>query len=203
MSPIAQMERLHHPIHAGFGRPLEGARAFYFKSLSICVICVIGGFNSLFQVHGCTGEDATGAQTDQAESSASRTRRASSRSRVPVERRIRRLVKSGWWTVKWHHQIPWLFQRWWSGLFPATRMEACMASVSTATHPEGSWKDEGRRSDDETTAFKQESYFWFRLSPAHRKPLPVPKAPCPQTQGRSLVVGISPRRHSGCVSFRP
>jgi hypothetical protein len=38
MSPIAQMKRLHHPIHAGFGRHLEGARAFHFKSLSICVI---------------------------------------------------------------------------------------------------------------------------------------------------------------------
>ena len=46
MSPIAQMERLHHPIHVGFGRHLEGARAFHFKSLSISVI---GGFNSLFQ----------------------------------------------------------------------------------------------------------------------------------------------------------
>jgi hypothetical protein len=49
MSPIAQMERLHHPIHVGFGRHLEGARAFHFKSLSISVIGVIGGFNSLFQ----------------------------------------------------------------------------------------------------------------------------------------------------------
>ena len=49
MSPIAQREGLHHPIHAGFGRRLEGAQAFHFKSLSICVIGVIGGFNSLFQ----------------------------------------------------------------------------------------------------------------------------------------------------------
>jgi len=45
MSPIAQMEALRHPIHAGFGIHLKGARAFRFKSLSICVI---GGFNSLF-----------------------------------------------------------------------------------------------------------------------------------------------------------
>ena len=43
------MEGLHHPIHAGFGRPLEGAWAFYFKPLSIRVICVIGGFNTLFR----------------------------------------------------------------------------------------------------------------------------------------------------------
>jgi hypothetical protein len=51
MSPIAQMKRLHHPIHAGFGRHLEGARAFHFKSLLICVIGVIGGFNSFFRMH--------------------------------------------------------------------------------------------------------------------------------------------------------
>ena len=80
-------------------------------------------------------------------------------------------------------------------------MDVCMALVSTATHPEGCWNDEGRRSGYETTAFKQESYYWFRLSPAHRKPSPVSKAPCPLTQGRSLVVGISPRRRSRCVSF--
>ena len=49
MLPIAQMEALRHPIHAGFGRHLAGARAFHFKSLSICVIGVIGSFNSLFQ----------------------------------------------------------------------------------------------------------------------------------------------------------
>jgi len=53
MSPIAQMKRLHHPIHAGFGRHLEGARAFHFKSLLICVIGVICGFNSLFQDASC------------------------------------------------------------------------------------------------------------------------------------------------------
>ncbi len=51
MSPIPQMERLHHPIHAGFGRHLEGTRAFHFKSVSICVIGVIGDFKSLFQVY--------------------------------------------------------------------------------------------------------------------------------------------------------
>jgi len=50
MSPIPQMEGLDHRIHAGFGRHLAGARAFHFQSLSICVIGVIGGFNSLFQV---------------------------------------------------------------------------------------------------------------------------------------------------------
>jgi hypothetical protein len=49
MSSMAQMERLHRPIHAGFGRPLEGARAFHFKVLPIGVISVSGGFNSLFQ----------------------------------------------------------------------------------------------------------------------------------------------------------
>jgi hypothetical protein len=50
MSPIPQMEGLDHRIHAGFGRHLAGALAFHLKSLSICVIGVIGGFNSLFQV---------------------------------------------------------------------------------------------------------------------------------------------------------
>jgi hypothetical protein len=49
MSPIPQMEGLAYRIHAGFGRHLAGARTFQLKSLSICVICVIGGFNSLFQ----------------------------------------------------------------------------------------------------------------------------------------------------------
>jgi len=49
MSPIAQMEESPHPIHAGFGRHFEGARVFHFQSLSLCVIGVIGGFNSLFQ----------------------------------------------------------------------------------------------------------------------------------------------------------
>ena len=43
------MEGLDYRIHARFGRHLAGARAFHFKSLSICVIGVIGGFNSLFQ----------------------------------------------------------------------------------------------------------------------------------------------------------
>jgi hypothetical protein len=41
------MEGLDYRIHAGFGRHLAGALAFHLKSLSICVI---GGFNSLFQV---------------------------------------------------------------------------------------------------------------------------------------------------------
>ena len=50
MSPIPQMEGLDHRIHVGFGRNLAGPRAFHFKSLSIGVIGVIGGFNSLFQV---------------------------------------------------------------------------------------------------------------------------------------------------------
>jgi len=50
MSPIPQMEGLAYRIHAGFGRHLAGVRAFHLKSLSICVICVIGGFTSLFQV---------------------------------------------------------------------------------------------------------------------------------------------------------
>jgi hypothetical protein len=49
MSSMAQMERLHRPIHAGSGRPLEGARAFHFKALPIGVISGIGGFNRLFQ----------------------------------------------------------------------------------------------------------------------------------------------------------
>ena len=49
MSPIPQMEGRDHRIHAGFGRHLAGARAFHFKSLSIGVIAVICGFNSLFQ----------------------------------------------------------------------------------------------------------------------------------------------------------
>jgi len=44
------MEGLDHRIHVGFGRHLARARAFHFKSLSICVIGDIGGFNSLFQV---------------------------------------------------------------------------------------------------------------------------------------------------------
>jgi|LauGreDrversion4_2_1035121.scaffolds.fasta_scaffold4375605_1 hypothetical protein len=48
MSPIPQMEGLDHRIHAGFGRHLAGALVFHLKSLSICVIC---GFNSLFQAH--------------------------------------------------------------------------------------------------------------------------------------------------------
>jgi hypothetical protein len=43
------MEGLDHRIHAGFGRHLAGALAFHLKSLPICVIGVIGGFNSLFQ----------------------------------------------------------------------------------------------------------------------------------------------------------
>ena len=43
------MEGLDHRIHAGFGRHLAGARAFHFNSLSICVIAVICGFNSLLQ----------------------------------------------------------------------------------------------------------------------------------------------------------
>jgi hypothetical protein len=47
------------------------------------------------------------------------------------------------------------------------------------------------------------NHFWFTLSPAHRKPSPVSKEPCPLTQGRSLVVEISPLRPSGWVSFRP
>jgi hypothetical protein len=51
MSPIPQMEGLDHRIHAGFGRHLAGVRAFPFKSLSICVIGFICGFNSLFQAH--------------------------------------------------------------------------------------------------------------------------------------------------------
>ena len=55
MSPIPQMEGLDHRIHAGFGRHLAGARAFHFKTLSICVIGVIGGFNSLFQVQVIAG----------------------------------------------------------------------------------------------------------------------------------------------------
>jgi hypothetical protein len=55
MSPIPQMEGLNHRIHAGFGRHLAGARAFHFKTLSICVIGVIGGFNSLFQVQVTAG----------------------------------------------------------------------------------------------------------------------------------------------------
>jgi hypothetical protein len=50
MSPIPQMEGLAYRIHAGFGRHLAGARTFQLKSLSICVIGVICGFNSLFQV---------------------------------------------------------------------------------------------------------------------------------------------------------
>jgi len=50
MSPMAKREGLHQPIHAGFGRHLEGARAFQFKSLSIGVIGGIRGFNSLFLV---------------------------------------------------------------------------------------------------------------------------------------------------------
>jgi len=54
MSPIAQMEGLDYRIHARFGRHLAGARAFHFKSLSICVIGVIGGFNSLFQGKSCS-----------------------------------------------------------------------------------------------------------------------------------------------------
>lgn len=58
--------------------------------------------------------------------------------------------------------------------------------------PRGLLKHEGRRSVDETTAFTQESNCWFRLSPAHRKPSPVSKAPCPLTQGRSLVSGFLP-----------
>jgi len=54
MSPIPQMEGLDHRIHAGFGRHLAGARAFHLKSLSICVIGDICGFNNLFQVESET-----------------------------------------------------------------------------------------------------------------------------------------------------
>jgi hypothetical protein len=55
MSPIPQMEGLAYRIHARFGRHLAGARAFHFKSLSICVI---GGFNSLFQAENLELGDA-------------------------------------------------------------------------------------------------------------------------------------------------
>ena len=54
-SPISQMEGLDYRIHARFGRHLAGARAFHFKSLSICVI---GGFNSLFQAENLELGDA-------------------------------------------------------------------------------------------------------------------------------------------------
>jgi len=46
------MEGRDHRIHAGFGLHLAGVRAFPFKSLSICVIGFICGFNSLFRVEG-------------------------------------------------------------------------------------------------------------------------------------------------------
>ena len=59
MSPIAQRKGLHHPIHAGLRRHLEGARAFHFQSLSICLIGGIGGFNSLFQVEMSVGGAVT------------------------------------------------------------------------------------------------------------------------------------------------
>ncbi len=60
--------------------------------------------------------------------------------------------------------------------------------------------DEGRRSMDETAAFTRELYFDSGFHPhiGHRCRWPKHLSP---TRGRTLVVGISPRRLSGCVSF--
>jgi hypothetical protein len=51
-----------------------------------------------------------------------RRRRADSRSGVFREMRWRFLLPVLEWRVKWSHQVPLLFQRWWLGLFLVRRV---------------------------------------------------------------------------------
>ncbi len=122
----------------------------------------------------------------------SRIWRASSTRWVPVERRTRCLVWSRWWTVKWHHHRPWLRQRWWSRLEDWTRMDVCMALMSIATRPEGFWNDEGRRSDDETTALVQEWLLLIRTFARTSETVAGLQSTAPTTQGRLLSCGFLP-----------
>ena len=52
----------------------------------------------------------------------SRLRRADSRSGVFREMRWRFLVPVAEWRVKWHHQVPLLFHKWWLGLLLVRRV---------------------------------------------------------------------------------
>lgn len=62
-----------------------------------------------------------------------RRRRAASSSAVFREMRWRFLVPVAEWRVKWSHQVPLLFQRWWLGLLLVRRLArwwlVCMVAI--------------------------------------------------------------------------
>lgn len=57
---------------------------------------------------------------------ASRLRHALSSALVLSENRFRSAVPSEQWRVRWHHQVPLLFHRWWSGLLQSMRTAKVM-----------------------------------------------------------------------------
>lgn len=71
-------------------------------------------------------------------------------------------------------------------------MDVCMAWMSIATRPGGFWNDEGRRSDDETTALVQEWLLLIRTFARTSETVAGLQSTVPTTQGRLLSCGFLP-----------